>query len=110
VPGFGHNDTTRAQSLSLGETHIFSSKMILEMHGGFNRQVQSRIAFSSGQNNNISAELGIPASSDPKDFGHPIIGISTMSTLGDRGFQKRAGTTGQTAASLSYTATSHSLR
>jgi len=110
VPGFGHNDTTRAQSLSLGETHIFSSKMILEMHGGFNRQVQSRIAFASGKDNNISAQLGIPASSDSKDFGHPIIAISSMSTLGDRGYQKRAGTTGQVAASLTYTATSHSLR
>ncbi len=109
VPGFGHDDITRAQSLSLGETHIFSPKMIAEIHGGFNRQVQSRIAFASGKTD-ISEELGIPASQDPKDFGHPIIAIAGMSTIGDRGYQKRAGTTGQIAASLNYTAASHSIR
>src|SRR5207244_2404302 len=43
LPGFGHNDVTRAQSLSLGLTHIFDTKTIAEVHGGFNRQVQSRI-------------------------------------------------------------------
>jgi hypothetical protein len=109
VPGFGHNDITRAQSLSLGLTHIFSTRMIAEVHGGFNRQVQSRIAFASEQSD-ISAELGIPASQTPKDFGHPIIAIAGLSTIGDRGYQKRAGTTGQLAASLSYTAAQHSMR
>jgi Carboxypeptidase regulatory-like domain len=109
VPGFGHNDTTKAQSLSLGATHVFSPQMIMDVRAGFNRQVQSRIAFDSGKEN-ISSELGIPASSDPKDFGHPIIAITGFSTIGDRGYQKRAGTTGQISGSLSYTASSHSLR
>jgi len=109
VPGFGHDDITRAQSLSLGATHLFSPKSIMELHGGFNRQVQSRIAFASGEEN-ISAELGIPSSTDPKNFGHPIIAISGFSTLGDRGYQKRAGTTGQVAASFNHTATSHNIR
>jgi Carboxypeptidase regulatory-like domain len=109
VPGFGHNDTTRAQSLSLGGTHIFSPKTIMDVRAGFNRQVQSRIAFISGKED-ISAELGIPASASPKDFGHPIIAITGFSTLGDRGYQKRAGTTGQISASLSYTAPSHNVR
>jgi len=109
VSGFGHDDITRAQSLSLGGTHIFSPRMIVELHGGFNRQAQSRVAFASGKND-ISAELGIPASSVPRDFGHPVITIAGFSTLGDRGYQKRAGTTGQVAASINYTAKSHSLR
>src|SRR6266699_1510646 len=109
VPGFGHNDITYAHSLSLADTHVFSPKMLAEIHGGFNRQLQSRVAFTSGRNN-ISSELGIPASEDPKDFGHPIIAITGFSTIGDRGYQNRAGTTGQLAASLSYTATSHAIR
>ena len=109
VPGFGNDDTTRAQSLALGLTHIFSPRMIGEIHGGFNRQVQSRIAFAS-EDHDISAELGIPASGNPKDFGHPIIAIAGLSTIGDRGYQKRAGTTEQIAASLSFTATAHTLR
>jgi hypothetical protein len=109
LPGFGHNDVTRAQSLALNLTHIFSPRTIGEIHGGFNRQVQSRIPFTSRERD-ISGELGIPASSDPKDFGHPIIAIAGFGTLGDRGYQKRAGTTGQIAASLSYTAAAHTLR
>src|SRR5262249_28999719 len=43
-------------------------------------------------------------------FGHPIIEIAGFSTVGDRGYQKRASTTGQMAASVSYTARSHSLK
>src|SRR5262245_31656328 len=109
VPGFGHNDITRAQSLSLGVTHILSPRTILEGHAGFNRQVQSRIAFVSGKED-ISEELGIPASQDPKDFGHPIIEISGFTSIGDRGYQKRAGTTGQVGGSVNYTAASHSIR
>jgi len=109
VPGFGHNDITHAQSLSLGATHIVSPRIILEGHAGFNRQVQSRIAFVSGKED-ISRELGIPASQDPKDFGHPIIEIAGFTTIGDRGYQKRAGTTGQVGGSVNYTAASHSVR
>src|SRR5207237_6955762 len=41
---------------------------------------------------------------------HPMIAITGWSTIGDRGYQNRASTTGQVAASLNYTPTSHSLR
>jgi hypothetical protein len=109
VPGFGHNDITHAQSLSVVDTHIFSSRMILELHGGFNRQVQSKIPFTSGKSD-ISSQLGIPASSDPRNFGHPIFDIAGFSTIGDRGYQRRAGTTGQIAASINFTTKSHAIR
>ncbi len=109
VPGFGHNDVTRAHSLSLNDTHIFSPKLVMEARAGFNRQLQSRIALASGKSD-ISSQLGIPASHHPKDFGHPMIAITGFGTIGDRGYQKRAGTTGQIAASLNYTPTSHSIR
>jgi len=109
VPGFGHNDVTRAHSLSVTDTHIFSPKLVMETRAGFNRQVQSRIAFASGTSD-ISSELGIPASHDPQDFGHPMIAITGFGTIGDRGYQDRAGTTGQVAASLNYTPASHSIR
>jgi hypothetical protein len=109
IPGFAHNDVTHAQSLSIVDTHIFSPKTILEVRAGFNRQRQSRIPLSS-ENVDISSEFGIPASSDPKDFGHPSIVITGVGGIGDRGFQNRAGTTGQIAASVHYTAPSHSIR
>ncbi|MBI4474765.1 MAG: TonB-dependent receptor [Acidobacteria bacterium] len=109
LPGFAHDDITRAHSLSIVDTHIFSPRMILELRAGFNRQLQSRIALTSGRTD-ISSELGIPGSPDPRDFGHPSIVIPGFSTIGDRGYQSRAGTTGQAAASLNYTAPSHSIR
>ncbi|PYS03248.1 MAG: hypothetical protein DMG16_06250, partial [Acidobacteria bacterium] len=109
VPGFAHNDITRAHSLSLTDTHIFSPKLVMEIRAGFNRQLQSRIALTSGKSD-ISSELGIPASHDPKDFGHPMIAITGLATIGDRGYQNRAGTTEQIAGSLNYTPVGHSLR
>jgi hypothetical protein len=109
VPGYPHNDVTRAHSLSLVDTHIFSPKLITEIRAGFNRQLQSRISQTSGKDD-ISSQLGIPASSDPKNFGHPMIVITGISTIGDRGYQNRAGTTVQFAGSLNYTAGSHAIR
>jgi hypothetical protein len=109
VPGFGHDDVTHAQSLSLVDSHIFSSRVILEVHGGFNRQTQAKIPFTSGKID-ISSQLGIPASRDPRDFGHPLVDISGFSVIGDRGYQRRAGTTGELAASINYTAKAHAIR
>jgi len=109
VPGFGHTDRTRAQSFSLVDTHVFSPTMVLEIRTGFNRQVQSRIPLTSGKDD-ISSQLGIPASRDPKDFGHPIIAITGFSAIGDRGYQSRAGTTGEIAANINYIANSHTIR
>jgi hypothetical protein len=109
VPGFPHNDITRAQSFSLGDTHLLSPRLILEVRAGFNRQRQSRIAMTSG-NGDISSKIGIPASRDPRDFGHPQIAITGFGTIGDRGYENRAGTTVQMAGSLSYTAGSHAVR
>jgi hypothetical protein len=109
IPGFGHNDVTRAHSLSLVDTHIFSPRLVLETRAGFNRQLQSRIALTSGKED-ISSELGIPASPDPKNFGHPMIAITGYGTIGDRGYQDRAGTTGEIAATLNYAPTAHSVR
>ncbi len=109
VPGFGHNDVNRAHSLALGDTHAFSPKLLLEVRAGFNRQLQSRIALTSGTSD-ISSQLGIPASTNPKDFGHPMISITGFSPIGDRGYQSRAGTTGQITANLNYVPASHSIR
>jgi carboxypeptidase family protein len=109
VPGFAHDDITRAQSLSLGDTLLLSPRLILEFRAGFNRQRQSRIALTSGTSD-ISSEIGIPASRDPRDFGHPQIAITGFSPIGDRGYQNRAGTTVQMAGSVIYTAGSHTAR
>jgi hypothetical protein len=109
IPGFSHNDVTHAHSLSIVDTHIFSPKTILEVRAGFNRQRQSRIALAT-EGIDISSELGIPASQEPRDFGHPSIVITGFGAIGDRGYQNRAGTTGQIAASVHYTAPSHSIR
>lgn len=109
VPGFPHSDITRAHALSLADTHVFSPRVVMEIRAGFNRQLQPRIALTSGKGD-ISTELGIPASRDPKDFGHPNIAITGFSAIGDRGFQNRTGTTVQFTGNINYTAGSHALR
>ncbi len=109
VPGFGHTDTTRAHSASLTDIHIFSSRTALEVRLGFNRQLQPRVALTSSTRN-VSADVGIPASDDPRNFGHPQIIITGFSSIGDRPFQNRAATTVESIANVSHTTGSHTLK
>lgn len=109
LPGYPHNDVTWAQSLSLVDTQVFTPALMMEFRAGFNRQFEKRVALSSDKSD-ISSEIGIPASDDPKDFGHPAIQITGLSPIGDRGYQNRAGTTVQVTDNFNYIVGPHAFR
>jgi hypothetical protein len=109
IPGYGHVDTMRAHALSLADTHIFSWSTALDVRFGFNRQLQPRVALRSNSDD-VSTEIGIPASDDPRNFGHPNIIITGVGMIGDRPYQNRAGTTVESAANFSYTTGAHILK
>jgi outer membrane receptor protein involved in Fe transport len=109
LPGFGHTDTMRAHQASIADTHIFSSRFVNEFRLGFNRQLQPRVPLTSGVKD-VSTELGIPVSDNPRDWGHPSINITGVGTIGDRGYQARWGTTFQLTDTFNYTAGRQSLR
>ncbi|MGH9844977.1 MAG: TonB-dependent receptor domain-containing protein, partial [Blastocatellia bacterium] len=115
IPGYPLSAITRAQSLSLVDTHVFTTRLVNELRVGFNRQTLPRIALTSKAKGgrNVGAELGIPglpASQDPNDWGFPTLSITGFGTIGDAGYQTRAGTTYDLSDIIDYTAGRHSIR
>ena len=74
---------SRAQSLGLGYTHIFSSALINDIHGGYFRYAVNALPFNYG--NNISDQLGIPNANrgDSNSSGLINLDISGETPLGD---------------------------
>jgi hypothetical protein len=99
----------RAHQASISDTHLFSSRVVNELRIGFNRQLQPRVPLTSGLRD-VSTELGIPVSSNTRDWGHASFVISGLGNIGDRGFQARWGTTYQLTNTVSYTAGRQALR
>jgi outer membrane receptor protein involved in Fe transport len=109
VPGFGNHDTLHAESLSIVDTHILSNRLINEVRLGFNRQGQPRVQLRAFKED-VTSELGIPTSPNPRDWGVPSFVVTGYGNIGDRGFQTRAGNTYQLVDTVSYSPTSHSIR
>ena len=74
---------TRAISLGLGYTHIFSSALINDVHGGYFRYAVNALPFNYGSN--ISDQLGIPNANrgDINSSGLINLDISGETPLGD---------------------------
>ena len=73
----------RAQSLGLGYTHIFSSDLINDVHGGYFRYSVNAVPFNFGSE--ISNQLGIPNANrgDVNSSGLINLDISGETPLGD---------------------------
>jgi Carboxypeptidase regulatory-like domain len=74
---------TRAQHLGLGYTHVFSSALINDVHGGYFRYAVNALPFNYGSN--ISQELGIPNANrgDVNSSGLINLDISGETSVGD---------------------------
>ena len=90
LPGFGRTLATRSVNVALGETHVFSPRILNEFRFGW-------LAVSGGQGNpnagnNFAAQYGLQGvSTNPSDRGFPQISLSnSFTTLGDAsGFTTR---------------------
>ncbi len=73
----------RAQHLGLGYTHIFSSGLLNDLHGGYFRYAVNAVPFNYG--NDISTQLGIPNANrgDINSSGLINLDISGLTPLGD---------------------------
>ncbi|MGH9451828.1 MAG: carboxypeptidase regulatory-like domain-containing protein, partial [Terriglobia bacterium] len=82
-PAITSESTTRNQSLSVSESHTFSSHTVNMFSANFNRsRFDSTNPFSFKQN--IAGELGISGvSQDPMDWGLPSIGFTNFTGLSD---------------------------
>ena len=74
---------SRAQSLGLGYTHIFSPNLINDVHGGYFRYAVNAVPFNFGSD--ISNQLGIPNANrgDINSSGLINLDISGETPLGD---------------------------
>ena len=79
LPGFNTVVPTRVQIASLSFTHVFSPKTLVELRAGWNRFFET---FSPQDVNLNPANLGLNTTSNPKDFGLPVINVGDFAGLG----------------------------
>ncbi|HEV2765204.1 MAG TPA: TonB-dependent receptor, partial [Pyrinomonadaceae bacterium] len=82
VPGFGNDVLRRGQNAMVGETHVFSPRLVNEARFAF-----SRVASAVLQENraaSLNRQVGLPdLSTNPRDFGLSFITVTGFSPLGD---------------------------
>ncbi len=82
IPGFGTQILRRGQNFMIGETHVFSSRLLNDVRFAFNRVALA--ANQENQNRNLNAEVGLPViSPKPRDLGLTFVTIPGFSPLGD---------------------------
>jgi hypothetical protein len=83
VPGFGYSLTTRTHNLSIGETHVFTPRVINEFRFGFLRVTGGQQ--SQNQGFDFAGHNGIQGIAPaPDQTGYPSVSLSgTYSTAGD---------------------------
>lgn len=82
-PELTRTSSTRSQNLNLGESHTFNAHVINNLTVNFNRQRVSTLNPFAFQQD-IASQLGIQGvSTNPFDWGIPIIGFTNFSGLND---------------------------
>ena len=79
VPGYNTVTPTRVQVVSLSLTHVFSPRWLMEVRGGYNRFFETFFPQDSKFDPN---SIGLATTSNPQDFGLPLIKISGFSSIG----------------------------
>lgn len=81
VPGYGNSVLRRGQNLMLGETHVFSPRLINDARVAFSRVGNQVLIENPGVS--VNQQVGLPElSNNPRDFGLSFIRITGFSPLG----------------------------
>ncbi|MBI1356151.1 MAG: TonB-dependent receptor plug domain-containing protein [Acidobacteria bacterium] len=111
VPGFPVIIPVLAQNVSLNWTRILSPSTVMELRSGYHRYYTGRTQDTS---RNLLESLGIEGPFEPAEIndGSPLISITGLTTLGDRGElpQIRPQNTYHFWGSVSHTVGRHSLK
>jgi hypothetical protein len=110
LPGYGRIDDQFGSSISVVDTHVFSSSMVGEFRLGYNRFSQFRA--QEAYKENIPAQLGIPGTSkDPIDWGYPTVLVTGFDTIGKTNTPTdRQDNTYQGVAAITYTRNNHTFK
>jgi hypothetical protein len=79
LPGYNTLVPTQVQVASLSLTHVMSPRALVEVRGGWN---QFRETFSAADNLLDPASLGLNTTSNPNDFGLPVILVDSYAQIG----------------------------
>ena len=109
LPGYNTVVPTQVQVASLSLTHVISSRALVEVRGGWD---QFKETFSPEDSTLDPASLGLNTTSNPNDFGLPVIAVGPYAQIGanksvPRG---RVDQTGQFFISFSYSAGKHNWK
>lgn len=109
LPFFARLDTQTAQSLSLVDTHVVSTRIVFENRIGYNRLSQ----FRRGPNRvNIPANAGISGTSTSEfDFDWPGVFVTGYDPIGQTQHPTdRSDNTYQVVSNLTYSRGSHNMK
>ncbi len=109
LPGYNTDTPTNVQLVSGSFTHLLSTKLLLEVRGGYNRFDETFFPEDRDFNPN---SIGLATVSNPQDFGLPLIRVSGFANVGanlslPRG---RVDSNYQAFANLSYNAGRHNWK
>jgi len=84
LPGTGVLSRVRTQTLALGETHIFSTRIVNEFRFGYSRLKNARTS-ENAYKRDVVTELGIQGVSfgGPETWGIPHVAVSGYDDIGD---------------------------
>ena len=81
VPGYGNNVLRRGQNLMIGETHVFSPRLINDARVAYSRVGNQVLIENPGVS--VNQQVGLPElSNNPRDFGLSFIRVTGLSPLG----------------------------
>ncbi len=109
VPGFGDSVERRSENLMLGESHVFSPKLVNDARFAFSR-VAAAIRQEASRTN---IDVGLPVvSPNPRDLGLSFITVTGFSPLGDEGNNPQNSVTNvyQFLDNLTYVRGNHLLK
>jgi Carboxypeptidase regulatory-like domain len=83
VPGFGREVRTSARNIGISHTHVFGSRVMNELRGGWLRVSGGQVSENRGVD--FAAQTGLEGvTRDPRDVGYPQMSTAGLfSTMGD---------------------------
>jgi len=83
LPGFGLVSQTKTWNVAIGQTHIFSPRLLNEFRFGFNRSEVGQRHQNAGNDFNARAGIG-GTTTDPELIGIPNVTIGSFAGVGDQ--------------------------
>jgi outer membrane receptor protein involved in Fe transport len=110
LPGFGLVTQTETWNFGIGQTHVFSPRLLNDLRFGFNRVVGGQLHENAGNDFNAQAGIG-GTTTDPDLIGIPNVTIGSFAGAGDQTvILNNTDTTWQFSDGLTFVYNDHQLK